>query len=567
MKREVAFGLARLRRGPLLRFIVWSVPEAAPTAVLGFAVAHAIDDGFLRGRPETGLIWLALVLLAGAFSAVGSRQVLRALGELVEPMRDELVGRVVHGALGRAVSGKPDDGAVGRLTRQVEQVRDSYAGLLLTIRGSAMTVVAATVGLLSLSREITLVILPLFLLGLSAFCVSLGLAARWQRSAAIADERLASAATTVLAGTRDVIASGAESRAAAMVYEPIEAQAAAERALARMAMLRTGCFAVGGWLPLLALLAAGPWLVGRGVSAGAILGGLTYVLFGLQPALSRLMGGLGGGGVRFVITLGRLLDVPQTTRDRLTGHGGELITREVTFAYGPHSEPVLKRLNLVIPQGDHLAVIGPSGIGKSTLAAILCGLLRPTSGSVRLSSPPVLIPQEAYVFTGSVRENLCYLCDSEPSSAVEAVGASALVERLGGYDAMVEPSRLSAGERQLIALARAYHSPSPIVVLDEATCHLDPAAEAVAEQAFARRRGTLVVIAHRVSSALRARRILVLDGDSAVVGAHDDLLARSPFYRDVISSLSPAPAGSPRSLSGSRFWSGCGTDGCGPSRC
>jgi hypothetical protein len=124
----------------------------------------------------------------------------------------------------------------------------------------------------------------------------------------------------------------------------------------------------------------------------------------------------------------------------------------------------------------------------------------------------VIIPQEAYVFAGTLAENIGYLRAApreELDAAAEAVGLSPLVSRLGGYDAILNPSALSAGERQLIALTRAYLSAAPIAILDEATCHLDPAAEALAEESFARRPGLLIVIAHRISSALRAGQILV----------------------------------------------------------
>jgi ATP-binding cassette subfamily C protein len=187
-------------------------------------------------------------------------------------------------------------------------------------------------------------------------------------------------------------------------------------------------------------------------------------------------------------------------------------------------------------------------VGKSTLAALLAGTLTAQSGVVRLGNVDVsrldpaalarhrvLIPQEAYVFTGTVRENLSYL---DPEAAVEAavaaLGLESFVTRLGGYEAIVSPGRLSAGERQLVALARAYLSPARLAILDEATCHLDPATEARVESAFAARPGALVVVAHRVSSALRARRILLLDGSEAVVGDHQRLLERSALYRDLV---------------------------------
>ncbi|MGW0590034.1 ATP-binding cassette domain-containing protein [Streptosporangium sp. NPDC002607] len=234
--------------------------------------------------------------------------------------------------------------------------------------------------------------------------------------------------------------------------------------------------------------------------------------------------------------------------------GLDLRTKRLNFAYSPKATPVVHHLDLVIPEDEHLAVVGPSGIGKSTLSMLLTGLRQPTEGEVLLGGLPLweiaepelrtmmaLVPQEAYVFTGTVRENLAYLCpagirDGRLLEAADRVGAWALVHRLGGLDAMIdEPSALSAGEKQLIALARAYASPARLILLDEATCHLDPAAEAKAETAFAIRPGTLIVIAHRISSATRAQRILLMDGTTALTGTHSELLIRSPLYADLVS--------------------------------
>jgi ATP-binding cassette, subfamily C, bacterial len=161
----------------------------------------------------------------------------------------------------------------------------------------------------------------------------------------------------------------------------------------------------------------------------------------------------------------------------------------------------------------------------------------------------VLIPQEAYVFTGTIWDNVTYLrpgaTTGEVERAVGAVGAEALLGRLGGLTAQLTPNALSAGERQLIALVRAYVAAAPLVVLDEATCYLDPQAERRAEAAFAERGGTLIVIAHRISSALRARRILVLDGTTALSGDHNTLLAASPLYRDLLGHWSHGTASAP----------------------
>jgi ATP-binding cassette, subfamily C, bacterial len=161
----------------------------------------------------------------------------------------------------------------------------------------------------------------------------------------------------------------------------------------------------------------------------------------------------------------------------------------------------------------------------------------------RLAATRVLIPQEAYVFSGTVHDNLAYLLpdatDHQLELAAKTIGAEQLVERIGGLHATVRPNDLSAGEKQLLALVRAYLSPAPLVVLDEATCFLDPEAERQAEMAFAQRNGTLIVIAHRISSALRARRILVLDGNKATLGTHAALMRTSRMYRDLHGNWTP----------------------------
>ena len=169
-----------------------------------------------------------------------------------------------------------------------------------------------------------------------------------------------------------------------------------------------------------------------------------------------------------------------------------------------------------LPAGDHLAVVGPSGIGKSTLAALLSGVLRPDGGAITVGGKPcflrpdrprliTMVPQEAYVFAGSLRENLVYLrpsaTEEEITASARAVGLDRVLNRLGGLDAEVNltKSGLSEGERQLVTLARSHLAASPIVVLDEATCHLDPAAEERAERAFMALGRTLIVVAHRMA--------------------------------------------------------------------
>ena len=561
--RELLWSSLRGRRRELLSLAAWSNVEALPAFLSGRLVAQAVDDGFLAEAPETGFLWLGVLALSVVAGAWGTRQVFLRLAGIVEPFRDDLVTRVVTGSLRRSTRAgwSADSAGVARVTRQVEIAREAYASVLMVVQGFVVTTVSALLGLLTLAPELLVLVGPPLLLGLGLFVAALaGVAAR-QRSSILAEERIAETAGVVAGALRDVVAAGAEERIEASLGAPIEEQARATRRLARFAAIQTVTIAVGGWLPVVLILLAGPWLVGRGATAGTILGALTYVFGGLLPALESLVRRLGNTGLWLLVTLTRIVEAshepePPATdspdgrvRPRPAGH--EVTLRDVTFGYGRTAEPVIRDLSLVVPDGDHLAVVGPSGVGKSTLAGLIAGMLEPQAGEIRLGGVAVseldgpaaalhrvLIPQEAYVFAGTLWENVTYLHqDATPEEidrAVARLGAAPLAERLGGYAAEVHPPALSAGERQLITLVRAYVAPAPLVILDEATCHLDPAAEARVERAFAARPGTLIVIAHRISSAMRARRILVLDGTEVLIGGHEDLLERSPLYRDLV---------------------------------
>ncbi|MGH3835905.1 MAG: ATP-binding cassette domain-containing protein, partial [Pseudonocardiaceae bacterium] len=542
---RVLAGVLRERRGVLTRLFAWSAVEAVPAFLSGRLVATAIDDGFLAGRPAAGFSWLGLMALSVLVGAVGTRQTYLRLAELVEPFRDELVDLVVSGALRRCTvrGAAADTAAVARLTHQVEIVRESFASVIMVTQGFLVTTASALLGLFTLVPLAVVLVAPPLLIGLGLFLAALRAMAIYQRAAIVADEGIAEAVTTVASGLRDVVACGAEDQVRATAGRTIDTQEAAAIRLAKVTTLRTTALGISTWVPLLLILVGSPWLVSHGATTGTVLGAITYVSMGLQPAMQTLIRAVGGSGLWLVVTLRRVVEAaefPAGDDDgaqvhlesahragprRLRPDGSVLELRGVTFAYGQHADPVIRDLDLLLPDDDHLAVVGPSGVGKSTLAGVIAGLLDPQSGQVLLGGVElrdwgsqdlarrrVLIPQEAYVFTGTVEENLTYLRDdstlAEIDEAIDAVGARELVERLGGCRADLDPAVLSAGERQLVTLVRAYLSPARLVILDEATCHLDPVADSRVERAFAQRPGTLVVVAHRISSALHARRIL-----------------------------------------------------------
>ncbi len=553
----------RLRRAQVWRLAAWSAVEALPALVSGMLVAAAIDDGFLSGRLWTGFGWLALLGLSVVIGTWGTRQTMARLAEVVEPFRDELVTRVVVGALRRSTlrGGRRGGADVARLTQQVEIVREAYAAVLIVVLQFGFAAVGAVIGLVALAPMFLALVVPPLVLALGALALVLKRMAAHQRAAILADEMMSEAATTVGGALRDVAACGGQDLAQAAVRGHIEAAREASTAVSRLTGLATLTVVVGGWLPLLLILAFAPTLIAEGATVGVLLGAATYVLQALAPALQTLVDGLTGPGLWLMVTLRRIVDATGNGTETASSAarakaptneaGYDLRLSGVTFGYSGRARPVIEDFDLTVPENDHLAIVGPSGVGKSTLAGLMTGLYEPRTGQVsiggigllgqrpaELATTRTLIPQEAYVFTGPVRENLAYLheavSDEELDRAVELLGARMLVRELGGYDAELDPSALSAGERQLITLVRAYVSPARIVILDEATCHLDPAAEARVELAFAERPGSLVIVAHRMSSALRARRVLVMDGAVTMLGEHDELLVRSALYRDLV---------------------------------
>jgi ATP-binding cassette subfamily B protein len=239
---------------------------------------------------------------------------------------------------------------------------------------------------------------------------------------------------------------------------------------------------------------------------------------------------------------------------------GEIVFDQVAFGYDP-AVPVIHGVDLTIAPGETVAFVGPTGAGKSTLAKLIVRFYDPTEGRVLIDGHDLksvtlaslrrqlgVVPQEPFLFAGTIRENIAFArpdaSDEEVEEAVRTVGLSDHNERMpNGVDTVVHErgQSLSSGERQLIALARAFLAHPRVLVLDEATSNLDLQSETKIEAALdilleAR---TAVLIAHRLSTAMKADRIVVVDeGRIVEVGTHDELVARGGRYAEMYATWS-----------------------------
>lgn len=548
------------------RQLLWPAAGAAAAALVAtvarlagpLVVRRGVDRGVTVG--DRGMILSSALLYVGLLVVfyVASRWstwAVTAVGErYLQRLRVRVYRHLVHLDLGFFERSKTGV-LVSRMTADVEALTTFANEGAVAVVTSTLTVLGVGVGLVVTDRALAMVVLAVFPLLIGASLVFRRYADRAYRRVREEIGLVLGSLQEGIAGVRVVQAYTQEQNQMSRFHRVnrryYEANLQAAKAISvyfpAVDFLRTAT--VG-----LVLLVGGGRVLAGTTTLGSLIAFLLYLNWFFEPivqlsnvynlvqaalaALAKLFGLL---DVRPAVAESpHAVPLPQPVR-------GDLRFENVTFGYDP-AAPVIVDLDLHIPAGERVAVVGETGAGKSTLAKLAVRFYDPQRGRVLVDGCDLrrvgfeslrrwvaMVPQEGYLFDGTVRDNITYgrpdLTDEEVWEVCRRLGIAdwvrSLPERL---DTRVRErgTRLSSGERQLLSLARTMAADPAVVVLDEATSNLDPETEAAVERALAGLLSgrTAVVIAHRLQTARRADRVIVMEGGRVVEdGTYRELMA------------------------------------------
>ena len=529
-------------------------------------VRHGIDSG-IKSKDLTALNWAVVAYVCVvAVNYVASRMQyvqLNAAGEgFLQIMRRTVFSHIQRQSMSffdREKAGV----LVSRMTADVESMSELVQFGLMQFLSSFLLLMFALVLLLTMSWELTLITLIVFPFIIAA-------SVKFQRDANKAYLEVREKVGANLSALQEGITGVRVIQAYAREDEQIRRFEESNRALfrshlhsVRVSTWYFGLIEFSGIASTAFVVGIGGWLVHRGdVSLGTVVAFVLLLaqLFDPVQQLSQLYNTLQSAAAALHKLFGILDTVPDVDEapDAVSlPANGDLVVGNVTFRYAGVERAALDNVSITLRAGTRLALVGPTGAGKSTLAKLMARLYDPVDGTVSFGGTDlrrasmvslreriVVIPQEGFLFDGSVRDNLLIArpgaTNDEVLAALSSLGLRERFEALPeGLDTQVRErgSRLSAGERQLVALARAALVDPAVLVLDEATSNLDPGTEMLIESALDRlmHGRSVIVVAHRLTTVRRADTIAVVnDARITETGSHDELMALRGHYATLV---------------------------------
>ena len=545
--------------------VLGAVTQAGGPWLIGRAIDRYILRGDVEGLSRTMLLLLGVYVL-GAVASRGQVYQVGTIGQrLLASMRARIFDRLQHLPLGY-FDKRPVGDLMSRVTNDVDTLNQLFSQGLTQLLGSLFSLIGIVIAMLFLDWNLALAcftIIPIMLFMTSFFA----------RRARRAFRRTRETVGDVTAGVQEDIVGVREAQAFNRTEENIarfRQRNAANRDANVQAVAITSAFSpaidVLSTLATALVIGYGGYLVFAGsLSVGVLTAFLIYVQQFFRPIqLSSQVYTQAQAAIAGAERIYNILDEKPEPEDppgapKLGAAEGRISFERVTFGYDP-GRPVLHEVDFEVVPGQTVALVGPTGAGKTTIASLIPRFYDVTEGEVRIDGRDVrelarkdlranigIVLQEPFLFSGTIAENIGYGRSGDPSKATrEEVEAAARVVDANdfitslpeGYDTVLGEGggALSQGQRQLLSFARAILTDPRILILDEATSNIDTRTEATIQRALATllEGRTSVVIAHRLSTIRNADLILVIDdGRIAERGTHADLFDKNGLYADL----------------------------------